>query len=673
MNIKYSEFFRNLKSLPPEGSSSFYDLVDWEVEKCLGGVNVGGVHIPGFLYWHLNHWWIGIDQLDNYGNSIIVASLPDLRDTEWERVEAIMDCIRTKDGYIEIGARRQGKSEMLASYLMYNATLFENTQNAIITGNSNDQGVIVQKIDFGHKKIWDGLRVDKLDRSWKGNQVRLGYKDISNEDHVWSVVAIRNADEGTNTEVAAGLTLKTFILDEIGKYPFGEVVSAAKPTLLTPNGWRGTPLLLGTGGDFKNGADAERYFMYPEANNFKGFTENGKTTGKFMSGLYRMDCKYDSNLFEYLSSRGQVFNKAQEMELKKIKMKVSDKEKALEQILKYRENKSKDPNRTEYLKEVMYFPLEVEECFLTEGENFFDEMLAAEQQKILYETGKHKGDNCILKESKDFGVECIIKNNDNFIAPISSFPLNPSESKEGCIVIYEHPVKDAPFGLYTCGVDPYKQDKSQNSDSLGAVYIYKRMHKLDSEKYQDMIVAHYVGRPDSIDTWCENARLLIKYYNALTMAENEDIYFIKYMQAKHEDYYLADQQPWLMSLVPTSRVDRIKGFHAASKIISYLNTQLKLHMEEELAVLREDDNIRKIYGVSRILDPMLLEEVKKFRPGGNYDRIRAASAAIALARNLDPFYSIESEVPEVETADARRKRKINYKKRMSLGASRRGL
>ena len=55
MNIKYAEFFRNLKSLPPEGSSDFYDLIDWEVEKCLGGVNVAGVHIPGFLYWHLNH------------------------------------------------------------------------------------------------------------------------------------------------------------------------------------------------------------------------------------------------------------------------------------------------------------------------------------------------------------------------------------------------------------------------------------------------------------------------------------------------------------------------------------------------------------------------------------------------------------------------------------------
>lgn len=68
MNIKYAEFFRNLKSLPPEGSSDFYDLIDWEVEKCLGGVNVAGVHIPGFLYWHLNHWWIGIDKIDNYGN-----------------------------------------------------------------------------------------------------------------------------------------------------------------------------------------------------------------------------------------------------------------------------------------------------------------------------------------------------------------------------------------------------------------------------------------------------------------------------------------------------------------------------------------------------------------------------------------------------------------------------
>jgi hypothetical protein len=50
-------------------------------------------------------------------------------------------------------------------------------------------------------------------------------------------------------------------------------------------------------------------------------------------------------------------------------------------------------------------------------------------------------------------------------------------------------------------VDPYRQGKSAYSSSLGAVYIYKRMHSITGEVYQDMFVASYVARPDKKETW----------------------------------------------------------------------------------------------------------------------------------------------------------------------------
>ena len=87
MEIKTTEFFKNIKSLPPPGSNEFQQLIDWETEKILGGVTINGVKISGWLYWHLNHWFIGIDGEDEYGNGTRIEKNPDLRDNEWERAE----------------------------------------------------------------------------------------------------------------------------------------------------------------------------------------------------------------------------------------------------------------------------------------------------------------------------------------------------------------------------------------------------------------------------------------------------------------------------------------------------------------------------------------------------------------------------------------------------------
>jgi hypothetical protein len=73
--------------------------------------------------------------------------------------------------------------------------------------------------------------------------------------------------------------------------------------------------------------------------------------------------------------------------------------------------------------------------------------------------------------------------------PITNFPLKTGDSKDAPVVIYEFPMEDPPYGLYTAGVDPYRQGKSAYSSSLGAVYIYKRMHSITGEAYQDMFVA----------------------------------------------------------------------------------------------------------------------------------------------------------------------------------------
>ena len=117
MEITTSEFFKNIKRLPPKDSDEYQQLIDWEVEKCTGGVTVNGVFISPWLYWHLNHWYIRIDKKDNHNNIVRLKSLPHLRDNEWVRAEHLEQCRIQRKAYIEVGARQSGKALLNESFL----------------------------------------------------------------------------------------------------------------------------------------------------------------------------------------------------------------------------------------------------------------------------------------------------------------------------------------------------------------------------------------------------------------------------------------------------------------------------------------------------------------------------------------------------------------------------
>ena len=645
MQIKSTEFFKNIKTLPPPGTEEFKQLIDWEVEKCTGGININGVHISGWLYWHINHWWIRIDEVDKYGNDIRVKKLPELRDNEWIRAEHLENCKRERKGYVEVGARQTGKSEMEASYFGMNAVLFQNTQNVIVCGNDNDLSLLKDKVDFGLNNIWEGIKIPRLDKTWRSNQVRLGYKTPDGEDQIWSYIVIRNAQDGNNTEVAAGTTAKSFIMDEIGKYSFASTFTAAEPAFKGKHGWRAVPILVGTGGAFDKGKDAENFFYNPEANNFLGIkqTPESKETGLFMSGIYRQDCKEKITLDKWLSQeKGLVFPKNNA--LSKIEINVVNKEKALTTITKEREAKKTNPDRTLYLKQIMYFPLTPEECFLSSQENMFD-VEAAKRQKQKLLNQERTGTPVVL-----FNNEGVISHEFTDKLPISNFPLKQNDNKDAPVVIYEFPISNPPYGLYVAGVDPYRQGKSAYSSSLGAVYIYKRMNSISGEKYQDMFVASYCARPDKKEVWEEQARLLIKYYNARTLCENDEISFIDYMISKGDAHYLERQPQWLTEIVPNTTVRREYGIHrSAEKIRNFLHGSIKKYMEETIYKETDDngDTIKEIQGISKIFDPVLLEEIIQFNDDLNTDRLIAAELAIALAMKMDPLYGSVGKTEDV--------------------------
>ncbi|NDB81719.1 MAG: hypothetical protein EB127_03070, partial [Alphaproteobacteria bacterium] len=458
----------------------------------------------------------------------------------------------------------------------------------------------------------------------------LGIKTKSGERIPFSQILIRNLDEGNNEEAIAGTKPRKLIIDEIGKGNFLRGFQAAVPGFTTPFGWGCSPILTGTGGDMKKFMDAKSLMF--DVDNFNFLTYNNEKDDKRVHGLfisykYRMESKEDSTL-------GAFLNEPSTSDLHNVKMLVSNEEKAKEITTINLERLKKAGDRIAYLKEKMYYPLEVDDIFLNEDTNIFD-IEAAKRQKTRLLNNERTGTPVILfNDGEKIAHEFTDKQ------PITNFPLKNSDLKDAPVVIYEFPIENPAYGLYVAGVDPYRQGKSAYSSSLGSVYVYKRMHDITGEKYQDMFVASYCARPDKKEIWEEQARLLIKYYNARTLCENDDISFIEYMKAKGDAHYLEKQPQWLMEVVPNTTVKREYGVHRSSqKIIDYLHNCMKKYMEEVIYREKDEDgNVTKEQtGVSKIFDPVLLEEIIQYNDQGNFDRIVAAELAIAQALKMDPI------------------------------------
>ena len=650
-NLQYSEWFINQKRIPDRDSEEHKEFFDFHKEVCMNGCTLDGVYINPFLYWHLNFWHTEVDVIDEYGRINQKYANPLLRDNEWLVTNEIDRAHKEKKGLVILGIRRFAKSVIEASYIGHGATFDENSQNIIAGLNAPDIKLITDKIDKGLNFLPQEWRWQRVEDNWK-NQVTLGIKTKSGTRIPFSQILIRNLDGGNNEEAIAGTKPRRLIIDEIGKGNFLRGLQAAIPGFTTPFGWGCSPILTGTGGDMKMFMDAKSLMF--DVDNFNFLTYNNakdekRIHGLFISHKYRMEAKEESTLGSFLHQR-------KASPLHEIPMLVSNEEKATEITNDILERLKKAGDRVAYLKEKMYYPQDVDDIFLNEDTNIFD-IEAAKRQKYRISEQEKTGTPVILYDDGD-GV----KHEFTDKLPITNFPLKQTDVKDAPVVIYEFPIENPPYGLYVAGIDPYRQGKSAYSSSLGSVYIYKRMHAISGEKYQDMFVASYCARPDKKETWEEQARYLIKYYNARALCENDEISFIDYMINKGDAHYLERQPQWLKEIVPNTTVRRDYGIHRSSeKIRDFLHSCLKKYTEE---VVHEETNeegevISQTKGMAKILDPVLLEEMIQYNESGNFDRIIAAELAIGLAMKLDPLIGKVGAKEDVRTASLFRKNKKN--------------
>ncbi len=358
-------------------------------------------------------------------------------------------------------------------------------------------------------------------------------------------------------------------------------------------------------------------------------------------------------------------------------------EEAIKAIKMERERWKNELNGEQFQLRISQKPLNIAEAFAYRKESIFPQGILSKQIKKI--------------EEKEYPYELIKLDRDEtgVIAsrtsklPISQFPVNKKQTdKTGTIVVWERPAKKKPdFGAYYASIDPVSEGKTTTSDSLCSIFVYKNAIEVtrtlsggDVEQFieKDKIVAAWCGRFDDINRTHERLELIIEWYNAWTIVENNISLFIQHMIARKKQRYLVPKQQilFLKDLGSNKTVYQEYGWKNTgtlfkSHLISYAIEFLREVIDEETDT--EGNVMKQTLGIERIPDPMLLKEMQAYHPGLNVDRMVAFGALIAFVKiqQSNRGYSKRRESEDNSLVNSEKISKLKYSPFKNLGRSKR--
>ena len=296
----------------------------------------------------------------------------------------------------------------------------------------------------------------------------------------------------------------------------------------------------------------------------------------------------------------------------------------------------------DYQLRISQHPRNIKEAFDNRSVSIFPTHLLSAQSRRIEE--KEYGYEFLDISTDANGKPTVTKTNKQ---PIKDFPVNKkTEDKTGCLVVWERPDKEKPdFGSYYASIDPVAEGKTTTSDSLCSIYVMKNSVEVtkvtgtETETYieQSKIVAAWCGRFDDIKQTHQRLELIIEWYNAWTVIENNISLFINYMISRKKQKYLVpkSQIMFLKDLGANKNVFQEYGWkntgtmfkaHMLSYAIEYIREELDQETKEDGTV------VKTTYGIERIPDPMLIKEMQEYADGVNVDRLVSFVALVSFMR-----------------------------------------
>ena len=627
----------------PAGSQDFYEFWTEELRRCREGYKVGDTWITGNHYFYLNYVQMKVMDDKKKGGAAKKVDFPGFWDGDYEFFH-LMEIARngsTPEEVAKLGlstdvhpdwldgghhlivakARRKGFSYKNAAIT---CNQFNTEKNSYTLLCAHDKKYLYPKgimtmaaanMDFLNEHTGWSKRRSVID---KQNHKKASYLEYINNQPVEKgykseVEAITFKD---NPDAARGKDASLVVFEEAGAFHnLKDTYMATRPCVEDGGITTGQMIIFGTGGDMDGGTvDFESMFYNPEPYNLlpveNVWDDGGEGThcGWFFPS-YR-------NKVGFMDKDGNT----------------------LEADAKFNEEQNRDRTKRNskdakvYDKLITEYPWKPREAFLQTSANVFPAAELINHRNSIIRSAKTAkvGTPGILVS----GAGGIKFRPSDEVRAIEKFPHQKGDDIRGAVVVYQAPYRDEegqiPNNLYFIAHDPYAHDSSQGS-SLGSAYVFKRANPWS--KPDDMIVASYVGRPDTQDDYNENLFKLAEYYNARIGFENDRGEVIPYAKRTKNLHRLMEE---------VEIFDKSSGFRAKTLGRNYglsmgskhRKAQAVLYLRDWLNTKRsKDENGEYKKNLHYIYDVALIDELIKWTERGNFDR--ASSLLVGMFYMMD--------------------------------------
>jgi|TARA_Y100000310_G_scaffold235611_1_gene238677 hypothetical protein len=604
------------------GTKDYYDYWDKEKKRCLYGYTVDDLHVTGFHYFYLNYCPIdrAIDEElpDGTIQSKRERTFPAFYDGDWDYFQEIDKARSENKHMIVLKARRKGYSYKAGAMLARNYFFVRNSKNFVFASQKEyliGDGLL--------SKAWDFLSFIDDNTAWAQPRLRdremnkmSGYKKKVNGIEIEmgmksQIMGVSLKDAPDKVRGKAG---ELVFFEEAGSFPgLLKAWEVTMPTMRQGAKTLGLMIAFGTGGT--EGADfeaMEEIFYNPEAYDCMEY-EN-----VWDKGAFGTKCGYfipiQINLDGFIDEQG---NSLQESALE------------YEEDMRNKKKGTADAKSLDqYIAEHPYSP---QEATLQVTANLFDVASLQEQYNKIKVHGLHS-----MGTVGEFYYD---KNNvikfrpTPSLKPVIRFPHRREDNNIGAVVIYESPYKNekqqVPYNLYIICHDPYGQSQAADSSSLGASYVLKRPNNVS--RPDDIIVASYVGRPNSSDEYNKNLFMLADYYGCKIGFENDRGEVIAYAKRHRKLHKLQEEFEMLDKReLQSKKVKRQYGMHMTEQ----RKRQGEIYIRDWLITSRGSGSEDTLLNLHKIYDPALLQELIKFNHVGNFDRVMALMIGMYHTREL---------------------------------------
>lgn len=601
-------------------SKKYYSFWTEEAIKCIKGVIIDGIFIPGYYYFYLNFCPIG-DMIKKRPEFVEVW------DSDLHFFLYVEMCLIKGKHALVNKKRRWGLSYKVMSMATRDAYLLNNQTIKIITKQEPPLKGTWEFLD-GYKSFlnehtgWSrSFASDKFKLLDFRLKIKLGNKQVERgRKNVIKGIVTANSPSG-----GVGGASSLIFMEEAGiNSTLDKTYEFIKPTLQIGGLTTGLIVVAGSVGELKECEPLRKFTYNPDDNDFLGvpdLTNPEKSVSLFIPVFWNY-------VHEIKDSEDNVIGHERCFDSDGN----SNISRAIELI---RENgliqARKDPAAYALFKS--QYPETLEDLYGARETNIFPIAILSKQSFALDDYKPITID--IIEDAEGKLTHSLISK-----PIVTDFPLKSQSYREGAICMVEPPINNPPPFLYFAGVDPVKTLQGVG-ESLMSVHIFQNFYVENNELKGGKLVAWYTGRNEDTQITFRKIRDLLNYYNAAAVVESDQSSFIDWMIADKQNYrhrlLKRSQVPILKDLIPNSSIGdeygvRMNTGGTSSRVKDYMHTKIIDYVSDILSErILEDGTKIPVYGVERIKDAMLIKEMLNFNNKGNYDRIISFGLALLTA------------------------------------------